>query len=203
MSYRRIVLTLLLAVPLLPASRTLAQTLTPTPLSAGAQSTPANPADPLAPQRPGLSPTLTPVPMPALSAGQLELVKLEGEFSDAVAKGGGPAFASWFAEDGVTLQNGKPPVRGRAAIAAGATWNPKDYQLTWYAEGAQMGPSNDSGFTWGHYDATTFDAGGHPKTIAGRYITFWKKVAGQWKVALDASADEAPIGAECCVVPKP
>jgi ketosteroid isomerase-like protein len=159
----------------------------------------SNPADPLAPQRP----TLSPLTMPTLSAGQLELVKLEGEFCDDVARRGGAAFASWFADDGVTLQNGKPPVSGRTAITAGAKWNPKDYQLTWYAEGAQMGPSNDTGFTWGHYDATTFDAGGHPKTSAGRYITFWKKVAGQWKVALDASADEAPIGAECCVVPKP
>jgi ketosteroid isomerase-like protein len=202
MSYlplRRIALPLLLTVPLLGAANASAQTLTPTPPSAGAQTASPNPADPLAPQRP----TLTPLTMPTLSAGQLELVKLEGEFSDAVAKGGGAAFAAWFADDGVTLQNGKPPVQGRAAIAASATWNPKDYQLTWYAEGAQMGPSNESGFTWGHYDATTIDAGGHPKTLAGRYITVWKKVAGQWKVALDASADEAPIGAECCVVPKP
>jgi ketosteroid isomerase-like protein len=197
--FRRIALPLLLALPLAAAANASAQTLTPTPPSAGAQTAPANPADPLAPQRP----TLTPLTMPTLSAGQLELVKLEGEFCDAVAKGGGAAFASWFADDGVTLQNGKPPVQGRAAIAAGATWNPRDYQLTWYAEGAQMGPSNDTGFTWGHYDATTFDAAGHPKTLAGRYITFWKKVGGKWKVALDASADEAPIGAECCVVPKP
>jgi ketosteroid isomerase-like protein len=145
--------------------------------------------------------TLTPLTMPTLSPGEIELVKLEGEFSDAVAKGGGKAFASWFAEDGVTLQNGKPPVRGRAAIAAAAVWDPKDYQLTWYAEGAKMDLKSTSGFTWGHYDATTKDKNGQPVTVSGRYITVWTKVAGAWKVALDASANEPPAG--CCTLPKP
>ncbi len=159
-------------------------------------------ADPLAPHSAkGL--TLNPLTMPTLSPGEIELVKLEGEFSDAVAKGGGKAFAAWFAEDGITLQNGKPPVRGRAAIEASAVWDPKVYQLTWYAEGAQMGPGGTSGFTWGHYDATSKDKQGQPVTLSGRYITVWKKVAGAWKVALDASADEAPAAGDCCTLPKP
>ena len=189
----RFALPLLLAAVLVAAS-SVAQTLTPTPQTAAPQS-----ADPLKAQQP----TLNPLTLPTLSPGQLELVKLEGEFCDAVAKGGGAAFAAWFADDGVTLQNGKSPVRGREAIAAVATWDPKSYQLSWYAEGAQMGPSNDSGFTWGHYDATSTDKDGHIATVSGRYITVWKKVGGKWKVALDASANEAPIGGDCCVVPKP
>jgi ketosteroid isomerase-like protein len=141
-------------------------------------------------------------PMPSLSLRQLspeviELVNLEGAFSDAVAKGGGPAFASWFADDGVALSNGKPPVSGRDNIAATATWSPKDYQLTWFAEGAQMGPSKETGFTWGHYDAVVYSPDGTSKKASGRYITFWKKVKTssgkkEWKVALDASADEPP-----------
>ena len=141
--------------------------------------------------------------MPSLSPGVIELVKLEGEFSESVTKGGGKAFASWFAEDGLTLNNGQPAVTGRTAIAANANWDPKLYQLSWYAEGAQMGPSNDTGFTWGHYDATSTDKDGKPSTLSGRYITFWKKVKGQWKVALDASADEAPATSSCCSVPRP
>jgi ketosteroid isomerase-like protein len=129
---------------------------------------------------------------PTISPGALKLVKLEGDFEKAVEKGGGKAFASWFAEDAVTLNNGKPAVLGQPAIAAMATWNPKDYELTWYAEGAQMGPSGDAGFTWGHYQAQSHAAGGQPVTSSGRYITFWKKVHGAWKVALDASSDDAP-----------
>jgi ketosteroid isomerase-like protein len=155
-------------------------------------------ADPL-----GRGPTLSPLTMPTLSPGEIELVKLEGEFSDSVVAGGGKAFASWFAEDGVTLQNGKPPVRGRAAIAASAVWDPKDYQLTWYAEGAQMAPGGKSGFTWGHYTATAKDRNGQPLVLSGRNITVWKKVAGQWKVALEASADDVPNAGDCCALPKP
>lgn len=136
--------------------------------------------------------TFTPMKVPQLSPGVLELLKLEGEFSAAVASGGGKAFSSWFADDGVTLNNGQPAVQGRLAIAAAANWNPATYKLSWYAEGAQMGPSNLSGFTWGHYDATTIGKDGKSATTSGRYITFWKKVHGQWKVALDASADEPP-----------
>jgi ketosteroid isomerase-like protein len=134
---------------------------------------------------------VAPLTMPTLTPGQLELIQLEGAFCDSVAANGGKAFASWFADDAVTLNNGQPAVQGLTAIAATATWDPKSYQLTWFAEGAQMGPSGDTGFTWGHYDATT-TKDGKPVTVAGRYITFWKKVHGAWKVALDASANDAP-----------
>jgi len=154
--------------------------------TARAQSTTQPPAAPTSHYK------LVPLPTPTLPAGTLELVKLEGEFEKDVEKGGGKAFASWFAEDGVTLNNGRPAVLGRQAIAAIANWNPKDYQLTWYAEGAQMGPSGDTGFTWGHYEAQSRDAKGQPATASGRYITFWKKVHGAWKVALDASANDIP-----------
>jgi ketosteroid isomerase-like protein len=138
-------------------------------------------------------PALVPLPVPNITPAQLELIKLESSFSDAVAKGGGKAFASWFADDGITLNNGKPAVLGRTAIAANANWDPKTYHLSWYAEGAQMGPSGDTGFTWGHYDAQSTDPKGQPVVLSGRYITFWKKVNGAWKVALDASANEPPI----------
>lgn len=138
---------------------------------------------------------ITPLPNPSLSPGVLQLIRLEGDFEKDVEKGGGKAFASWFAEDAVTLNNGRPAVLGQRAIAAGATWDPKEYQLTWYPEGAQMGPSGDTGFTWGHYEARGHDAKGQPSATSGRYITFWKKVKGAWKVALDASANEPPASA--------
>jgi len=142
---------------------------------------------------PGVTPTAPahefhPVPLPTLSPQVIELVKLEDRFQQDVAKGGGQAFASWFAPDGVTLNNGKPAVQGQRAIAAAANWDPKTYQLEWYVLGAQMGPSGDTGFTWGHYDAHSIGGRGQPVTSSGRYITFWKKVDGMWKVALDASA---------------
>jgi ketosteroid isomerase-like protein len=167
---------------------------------------------PLAAQQPGLIPgsassspyKISPITVPTLSPGVLELLELEGKFSDAVVAGGGKAFVSFFADDAVTLNNGKPAVLGRGAIALQANWDPKQYQLSWIAQGAQMGPSNDMGFTWGQYTGRAKDKNGEPIVTTGRYITVWKKLAdGTWKVAMDASANDAPGAGDCCALPKP
>lgn len=147
---------------------------------------------------------ISPLTQPTITPGMLTLLELETKFAEAVAKGGGKAFSSWFAEDGVSLANKQQPVMGRAAIAAQAQWDPKDYQLTWTASGAQMGPSNDMGFTWGHYDGTSKDQHGETVKTSGRYFTVWKKQAsGEWKVAMDASAEEPADSGSCCTLPKP
>ena len=146
----------------------------------------------------------SPLTQPTLSPGVLLLLELDGRFSQAVASGGGKVFASWFAEDGLTLNNGKPAVMGRRAIEAKAQWDPKDYQLTWVPQGAQMGPSNDMGFTWGRYEGRAHDKNGQPVITSGRYMTVWKKMPdGDWKVTLDASSEAPPEAAECCTLPKP
>ena len=146
----------------------------------------------------------SPLTQPTLTPGDLLLMELEGRFAQAVAAGGGKAFASWFADDAVTLNNRRPAVRGRAAIAADATWTSTEYQLSWTPEGAQMGPSNDMGYTWGHYEGRSHDKAGQAIVQTGRYITIWKKQAdGSWKVAMDASAEEPPNAGECCTLPKP
>lgn len=156
------------------------------------------------PPNPGGYKIISPVTAPTLTPGQITLLELEGRFSQAVAEGGGKAFASWFADDAVTLNNGKPATLGRGAITQSATWDPKEYTLTWVAQGAQMGPSNDMGFTWGHYEGRSTDKNGQPVVTTGRYITVWKKLPnGTWKVAMDASAQEPPEAGECCALPKP
>jgi len=145
---------------------------------------------------PAIDPTITP--------GQIELFELEGKFAQDVAKLGGKAFANWFAEDAVVLQNGKPAILGRGAIVTSANWDPKDYTLTWSPQGAQMSPANDMGFTWGKYTGTAKDAHGAPIVTTGRYITVWKKLPnGSWKVSMDASADGPPASDSCCALPKP
>jgi ketosteroid isomerase-like protein len=158
-------------------------------LPASAQTSPG-----ILPLAPPTQAKIIPLPSAKLTPDLLHLIELESRFSADVAKGGGKAFASWFAPDGVTLSNGQAAVLGQRDIAAHATWDPKDYQLTWVPEGAQLSPSGDMGFTWGHYDATTTHPGnGQPSQTSGRYITIWKHVpGGDWKVALDASADDAP-----------
>jgi len=134
--------------------------------------------------------------------GKAILFDLEAQFAKATAEGGGKAFATWFAEDGVSLGNGQAPVHGRDAIAKQATWNAKDYQLIWTPTDAVMSQTGDMGYTWGHYEGHSRDADGNPKVTTGRYLTIWRKEHdGSWKVVLDSSSDE-PAGADnCCRLP--
>ncbi|MGA8108960.1 MAG: nuclear transport factor 2 family protein [Acidobacteriaceae bacterium] len=136
---------------------------------------------------------------PGLSPGADFLYQLEARFAADTLKGGGRAFAGWFAPDAVTLANGKAPVVGHDAIAAAATWSPESYRLTWTPEGARMGADGDMGFTWGHYEGVSRDDQGNTVTTSGRYMTVWKKQPdGTWKVELDAS-NEGPAE-DCCRV---
>jgi len=159
-------------------------------------------------QVPGMQTTpykiISPVVQPSLTPGVVLLMELEARFAQSVAEGGGTAFGTWFADDAVTLNNGKVAVVGRGAIAAQANWDPKSYVLTWTPQGAQMGPSNDMGFTWGHYEGHATGPDGQITTNSGRYMTIWRKLAdGSWKVAMDASATEPANSEACCTLPKP
>lgn len=139
---------------------------------------------------------------PTAKPGKILLFELEARFAKDVAERGGAGFAEWFAGDGVTLGNGVAPVVGQVAIAKSSTWSPKDYQLTWTPTDAVMGPSGDIGYTWGHYEGHSKDANGYPVTTSGRYITIWRKQPdGNWKVVLDAGANEPAAAGDCCKLP--
>ncbi|MGI4853350.1 MAG: YybH family protein [Janthinobacterium lividum] len=149
-------------------------------------------------------PANSPLTQPTLSPGVLRLMQLDADFSKATAEGGGKAFATWFADDALALNNGKAPVLGKSRIAADANWDAKQYRLEWLPTGGQMGLSGDMGFTWGHYDGHARDRNGNDIVTGGRYITVWKRTPdGAWKVALDASANEPPAAGDCCALPKP
>jgi ketosteroid isomerase-like protein len=136
--------------------------------------------------------------------GKIFLFDLDARFAKDVAARGGAAFAAWFADDAVSLSNGKAPIFGAFAITHSATWSPKEYQLTWTPTDALMGPSGDMGYTWGHFEGHSKDANGNPVSTSGRYITIWRKQPdGDWKVVLDAGANEPADAGDCCKLPGP
>jgi ketosteroid isomerase-like protein len=153
---------------------------------------------------PSSTPSATPNPLsdPTMNPGKTLLYDLEARFAKDVLEKGGAGFAEWFAEDGVALGNGAMPLIGRVAIAKSANWSPKVYQLTWTPTDAVLGPSGDMGYTWGHFEGHSKDANGNPVTTSGRYMTIWRKGAdGQWKVVLDAGANEPVAAGDCCKLP--
>ena len=150
------------------------------------------------------APSTAPNPLadPTVKPGKMLLYDLEARFARDVAARGGAAFADWFADDGVALGNGAPPKIGKVAVTKSADWSPAAYQLTWTPTDAVMGPSGDMGYTWGHFEGHSKDANGNPVTTTGRYMTIWRKQAnGDWKVVLDAGANEPAEGGDCCKLP--
>jgi ketosteroid isomerase-like protein len=155
-----------------------------------------------------LSPEAAPAGAPnpltdsTVKPGKMLLFDLEARFAKDVLARGGAAFADWFAEDGVALGNGQSPMVGRVAIAKSAAWDPKVYELSWTPTDAVMGPSGDVGYTWGHFEGHSKDANGNAVTTTGRYITIWRKQPdGNWKVVLDAGANEPAAAGDCCKLP--
>jgi len=143
-----------------------------------------------------------PLTDPTVKPGKMLLYDLEARFAKDVLERGGAGFADWFAEDGVALGNAAQPLIGKVAIAKSANWDPKVYQLTWTPTDALMGPSGDMGYTWGHFEGHSKDVNGNPVTTTGRYMTIWRKGAdGQWKVVLDAGANEPVAAGDCCKLP--
>jgi len=139
---------------------------------------------------------------PMAKPGKVLLFDLESRFAKDTKERGGAGFASWFAEDGVALGNGQPPVIGRVAIEKSANWTAQAYQLTWTPTDAQMGPSGDMGYAWGHFEGRSKDSNGNPVLTSGRYMTIWRKQPdGSWKVVLDAGANEPAAPGDCCKLP--
>ena len=153
------------------------------------------------PQAAGSDPLLTSTMQP----GTAFLFDLEHKFAAAVAEGGGPAFASYFDLNGMTLANRQASLVGQTAIAAHATWSPATYRLTWTPEGGELSPAGDMGYTWGHYEGRSVGPEASGTVERGRYMTVWKKEPdGTWKIVMDSSNEDPPQpDCKCSVTDKP
>lgn len=112
------------------------------------------------------------------------LFQLEAEFAHAVAEHGHAAFVSYFAEDGVELDDGGG-ITSRAEIAKQPAW-PEGTSLTWTPVRGDMAASNDLGYTYGTYIFQSKDKDGKIVASYGKYMSVWKKQKdGSWKVVVD------------------
>jgi ketosteroid isomerase-like protein len=112
------------------------------------------------------------------------LVRLEAELAKAVAEHGHEAFVTYFAEDGVELDDGGG-ISSRDAIRKQPPW-PEGTSLTWTPVKADMAASGDLGYTYGNYVFKSKDKEGKPVTHYGKYVSIWRKQKdGSWKVVVD------------------
>jgi ketosteroid isomerase-like protein len=116
--------------------------------------------------------------------GTALLFKLEADFAHAVAERGHAAFVSYFAEDGVELQDGGG-VTSYGEIAKEPAW-PEGTSLTWTPVKGDMAASGDLGYTHGNFVFKSKDKDGKIVAHYGKYMSVWKKQKdGSWKVVVD------------------
>jgi len=128
---------------------------------------------------------------PALSFAQNQpskgsdlLIKLEADFAKAVAEHGRAAFVTYFAEDGVELEDGGG-VTTREEMKKQVAWA-EGTSLTWTPVRADMAASGDLGFTYGNYVFKSKNKEGQIVITYGKYVSVWKKQSdGSWKVVVD------------------
>ena len=111
------------------------------------------------------------------------LVEAERAFAAAsVEKGAREAFTANFADDGIAFQP-HPVVYKEAMKNRPLPANPKAFTLDWKPVFGDVSESGDLGYTTGPYSLV--DNSGKQPTRYGFYFSVWKKVSGQWQVAVD------------------
>lgn len=131
------------------------------------------------------------VAAPALAEPKDDLLAADRAFSTlSAAQGSNAAFLATMTEDGRIYGSGnEAPIFGKAAATkrfqAIGNGDPKVDVLSWVADNAEVSADGTLGFTDGHWQFAA------PKLhLTGHYVTTWRKVGGQWKVAADIATTD-------------
>jgi len=134
-------------------------------------------------------------PLPADIEGALEaaLAEASRKLLDALQRGDPQAYADQFAIDGLSMPGLGPVVRGRDAIAAAMTQT--FYRIRFLqTDSSQLDVrlNGETALETGSYHyVVAANRTGIRRTLRGRYVIAWKRVAGEWKIALEAAQPEA------------
>jgi uncharacterized protein (TIGR02246 family) len=133
-------------------------------------------------------------PKPDVAAEEKAIRDRDAEWLKAAQARDAAGEAALFADDGVAYREHQDPFVGPAAVQAYGTKfyanNPKG-NATWTTDAIRFGESADLAIQTGEYHYT----GLGPKGVGedkGRFVTVWKKVGGQWKVAYDIGSTTMP-----------
>jgi uncharacterized protein (TIGR02246 family) len=104
------------------------------------------------------------------------------------------AEAALFADDGIAFRENRDAIVGPAAFQAYSAeqyaQNPNS-SITWTVDQVHVATAGDIAYEMGTFQFT----GGGPtgtEEDSGKYVTVWKKVNGEWKVAADIGVSTKP-----------
>jgi len=108
------------------------------------------------------------------------------------------AVAAIYSADGVDFTPGMSPAQGRAALVKeyGDIFRAsKDLKSSVTPGDVWVAQSGDLAVSRASYEMTATDAKGKSATERGNVLLAWKKVNGQWKLAVSMNAPSAPARA--------
>lgn len=131
-----------------------------------------------------------------LDAERNALMDADRAWFQAYSSSDNPAdvFVAQFGDDGSLLPPDAPLAHGKEAVHAVVSELEAmpGFSVTWSPDAADVGSGGDLGYTMGSYEMT-MDGPDGPMTIAGKYITVWKKRSdGTWMVTADMFNADAP-----------
>jgi uncharacterized protein (TIGR02246 family) len=132
---------------------------------------------------------------PDLAADDRAIRDLAARWQKALLERDAATQASMFAADGVSYHDGEEPLVGPAAILAwekkAVTRHPKA-KITSTTKELRIAAAGDMAIQAGEGQLTDLGDNGEDHTVRRqRFVTVWKKVDGQWKVAHDIAVNTA------------
>jgi uncharacterized protein (TIGR02246 family) len=139
-------------------------------------------------------PTPAPVSKPDLAMEEKAIRDADAQWLKAVQDRNPETPAALFASDGVSYRTHLEPIVGPAAIQAAnvkeLAENPKRV-VAWTTDSIQVAESGELAVQAGTYHFTGLGPKGDGED-KGRFVTVWKKIGGEWKVAHDIGSTTMP-----------
>ena len=133
------------------------------------------------------APSPTPAPGPDLAAEERAIRVADSTWLAAAVRHDAPGEAALFADDAIAYRDQADPITGPAAYQTYSAKyyvdNPKVVE-SWVTRSITMAASGDLAVQTGTFTETNAGAKGGV-TRQNNFVTVWKKVNGQWKVAID------------------
>jgi uncharacterized protein (TIGR02246 family) len=133
-------------------------------------------------------------PKPDLAAEERAIREADARWLKAAQSRDATAEAGVFASDGVAYREHVQPLVGPGAYQEYAAKfravNPKE-NPNWSTDKIQIAESGDLAIQTGEYHLTGLGPKGDGED-RGRFVTVWKKVNGEWKVAQDIGSTTMP-----------
>lgn len=119
---------------------------------------------------------------------------LEKKWNDAIAAKDSAATAGFYAEDGMVIVAFRPPVAGRKAVESwwGSLLRVPGSTLTSSPTAVEVARSGDLAYEVGAYQTVVATPQGRVTDNGSTFIA-WKKVKGQWKVAVHTFSSSEPL----------